>query len=86
MEKTCNEAKNAFEKQCLEYHPAKNGGALAKTAEAIGVFPGNLHVKRRKAGLIERELVPRLKFWNSFGRFGFAGRSALGEPHVFGEG
>jgi two-component system nitrogen regulation response regulator NtrX len=50
--KPYNEAKNAFERQYLEYHLAKNGGALTKTAEEIGVFPSNLHVKLRKVGLI----------------------------------
>jgi two-component system nitrogen regulation response regulator NtrX len=52
LDKTYNEAKNAFERQYLEYHLAKNGGALTKTAEEIGVFPSNLHVKLRKVGLI----------------------------------
>jgi two-component system nitrogen regulation response regulator NtrX len=52
LDKTYNEAKNAFEKQYLEYHLAKNGGALTKTAEEIDVFPSNLHVKLRKVGLI----------------------------------
>jgi two-component system nitrogen regulation response regulator NtrX len=52
LEKTYNEAKIAFEKQYLEYHLTKNGGVLTKTAEEIGVFPSNLHVKLRKVGLI----------------------------------
>jgi two-component system nitrogen regulation response regulator NtrX len=51
LEKTYNEAKVAFEKQYLEYHLAKNGGALTKTAEEIDMFPSNLHVKLRKVGL-----------------------------------
>jgi two-component system nitrogen regulation response regulator NtrX len=51
LDMTYNEAKNAFERQYLEYHLTKNGGALTKTAEDIGVFPSNLHIKLRKVGL-----------------------------------
>jgi two-component system nitrogen regulation response regulator NtrX len=47
-----NRAKALFEKRYLEYHLAKNGGALTKTAASIGMFPSNLHLKLRKAGLI----------------------------------
>jgi two-component system nitrogen regulation response regulator NtrX len=52
LERTYNEAKVVFEKQYLEYHLKKNGGALTRTAEEIGMFPSNLHVKLRKIGLI----------------------------------
>ncbi|MDR0638461.1 MAG: sigma-54 dependent transcriptional regulator [Spirochaetaceae bacterium] len=52
LDKSYGEAKAAFERQYLEYHLAKNGGALTKTAEEIGVFPSNLHIKLRKTGLL----------------------------------
>jgi two-component system nitrogen regulation response regulator NtrX len=43
-----NEAKEAFEKHYLMYQFAKNNDTIAKTAEAIGMYPGNLHTKLRK--------------------------------------
>jgi two-component system nitrogen regulation response regulator NtrX len=52
FEKSYGEAKAAFEKQYLEYHLTKNGGVLTKTAEEIGMFPSNLHIKLRKTGLL----------------------------------
>ena len=52
IETDYNNAKALFEKRYLEYHLAKNGGALTKTAAAIGMFPSNLHSKLRKVGLV----------------------------------
>ncbi|MCX7655271.1 MAG: sigma-54 dependent transcriptional regulator [Treponemataceae bacterium] len=46
-----NEAKEAFEKHYLEYHLAKNQYIIAKTAEAIGIYPSNLHAKIKKHGI-----------------------------------
>jgi DNA-binding NtrC family response regulator len=46
-----NETKNAFERQYLEYHLTKNGGALTKTAGDIGVLPSGLYIKLRKSSL-----------------------------------
>jgi two-component system nitrogen regulation response regulator NtrX len=43
-----NEAKEAFEKQYLEYQFAKNDNVISRTAEAIGIYPSNLHAKLRK--------------------------------------
>jgi two-component system nitrogen regulation response regulator NtrX len=43
-----NEAKEAFEKQYLAYQYHKNDQVIAKTAEAIGIYPGNLHAKLKK--------------------------------------
>jgi two-component system nitrogen regulation response regulator NtrX len=44
-------AKECFEKCYLEFQLAKNGGIITKTAEAIGVYPSNLHGKMRKYGI-----------------------------------
>jgi two-component system nitrogen regulation response regulator NtrX len=42
------DARELFERQYLEYQLAKNGGVIARTAEAIGIYPSNLHAKLRK--------------------------------------
>ncbi|MDR0553744.1 MAG: sigma-54 dependent transcriptional regulator [Treponema sp.] len=42
------EAKGLFEKTYLEYQLAKNEGVISRTAEAIGMYPSNLHAKLRK--------------------------------------
>jgi two-component system nitrogen regulation response regulator NtrX len=44
-------AKECFEKCYLEFQLMKNGGIISKTAEAIGVYPSNLHAKMRKHGI-----------------------------------
>ncbi|MDR0998061.1 MAG: sigma-54 dependent transcriptional regulator [Treponema sp.] len=43
-----NEAKDAFEKAYLEFQLSRNHGIITRTAEAIGVYPSNLHTKIRK--------------------------------------
>ena len=43
-----NEARENFEKCYLEFQLSKNNGIISRTAEAIGVFPSNLHAKLRK--------------------------------------
>jgi two-component system nitrogen regulation response regulator NtrX len=43
-----NEAKDNFEKYYLEFQLLKNNGIISKTAEAIGIYPSNLHAKIRK--------------------------------------
>jgi two-component system nitrogen regulation response regulator NtrX len=49
------EAKALFEKNYLEFQLAQHGGVISHTAEAIGIYPSNLHAKIRKYGLrIER--------------------------------
>jgi two-component system nitrogen regulation response regulator NtrX len=48
-------AKELFEKRYLEYQYQKNDCALSRTAEAIGVYPGNLHAKLRKFGIERKE-------------------------------
>jgi two-component system nitrogen regulation response regulator NtrX len=49
-----NKAKEAFEKEYLAWHYRKNACAIAKTAEAIGVYPGNLHAKLKKYGITKQ--------------------------------
>jgi two-component system nitrogen regulation response regulator NtrX len=46
-----NEAKESFERYYLEFQLAQNSGVVSRTAEAIGVYPSNLHAKLRKYGL-----------------------------------
>ncbi|MDR2534561.1 MAG: sigma-54 dependent transcriptional regulator [Treponema sp.] len=42
------EAKETFEKRYLEYQLSKNDGIINRTAEAIGIYPSNLHTKVKK--------------------------------------
>jgi two-component system nitrogen regulation response regulator NtrX len=46
-----SEAKEQFEKTYLEFQLAQHGGVIAHTAEAIGIYPSNLHAKIHKYGL-----------------------------------
>ncbi|MDR3147641.1 MAG: sigma-54 dependent transcriptional regulator [Treponema sp.] len=48
MDKPFNEAREAFEKYYLEFHLSGNNGIISRTAEAIGIYPSNLHSKLRK--------------------------------------
>jgi two-component system nitrogen regulation response regulator NtrX len=48
MDRAFIEAKEFFEKRYLEFHLSKNGGIISRTAEAIGIYPSNLHAKLRK--------------------------------------
>jgi two-component system nitrogen regulation response regulator NtrX len=48
MDLNYNEAKGTFEKRYLGYQLSKNDGIISKTAEAIGIYPSNLHAKLRK--------------------------------------
>jgi two-component system nitrogen regulation response regulator NtrX len=43
-----NEAKEMFEKYYLEFQLSQNNGIISRAAEAIGIYPSNLHVKLRK--------------------------------------
>jgi two-component system nitrogen regulation response regulator NtrX len=45
------EAKELFEKRYLEFQIARYGGVISRTAEAIGIYPSNLHGKLRKYGI-----------------------------------
>jgi len=48
FEENFNEAREIFEKSYLEFQLLKNNGIISKTAEAIGIYPSNLHAKLRK--------------------------------------
>ncbi|GHV14538.1 hypothetical protein FACS189491_10970 [Spirochaetia bacterium] len=48
MELNLNEAKESFEKYYLEFQLFRNSGIISRTAEAIGIYPSNLHAKLRK--------------------------------------
>jgi len=48
LEQNYNDAKDSFEKQYLEFQLFKNNGIISRTAEAIGIYPSNLHAKIRK--------------------------------------
>ena len=48
LERSFNEARESFEKCYLEFHLSKNNGTISRTAEAIGIYPSNLHAKLRK--------------------------------------
>ncbi|MDR0502097.1 MAG: sigma-54 dependent transcriptional regulator [Treponema sp.] len=43
-----NEARDSFEKHYLEIQLSRNNGIITRTAEAIGIYPSNLHAKLRK--------------------------------------
>jgi len=51
MEFNLNDAKEMFEKSYLEYQFFRNNGIIARTAEAIGIYPSNLHAKLKKYGI-----------------------------------
>jgi two-component system nitrogen regulation response regulator NtrX len=48
MDLNYNDAKESFEKYYLEIQLSKNSGIISRTAEAIGIYPSNLHAKLRK--------------------------------------
>ena len=51
MDMNYRNAKEQFEKYYLEYQLSRNNGIIMKTAEATGIYPGNLHAKIKKYGL-----------------------------------
>ena len=51
MDLNLSDAKELFEKSYLEYQFFKNNGIIARTAEAIGIYPSNLHAKLKKYGI-----------------------------------
>jgi two-component system nitrogen regulation response regulator NtrX len=51
LEQNYNDAKDSFEKHYLEFQLLKNNGIISRTAEAIGIYPSNLHAKIRKYGI-----------------------------------
>jgi len=52
LEKKYNEARDSFERCYLEFQLLKNGGIITRTAEAIGIYPSNLHAKLRKHSIL----------------------------------
>jgi two-component system nitrogen regulation response regulator NtrX len=46
-----SDAKDAFEKQYLEFQLAKNDGNINRTAVALGLYQNNLYAKLRKYGI-----------------------------------
>jgi two-component system nitrogen regulation response regulator NtrX len=48
-------AKDSFEKLYLEYKLSQNNGIISRTAEAIGLYPSNLHAKLRKHHIHDKE-------------------------------
>jgi len=52
LEYNYSSAKDSFEKLYLEFQLSKNNGIISRTAEAIGMYPSNLHAKLRKYNII----------------------------------
>jgi two-component system nitrogen regulation response regulator NtrX len=57
LEKNFNEAKESFEKRYLEFQLFKNNGIISRTAEAIGIYPSNLHAKLKKYGIAAQTIT-----------------------------
>ncbi|MDR0455190.1 MAG: sigma-54 dependent transcriptional regulator [Treponema sp.] len=55
LEQNFSEAKESFEKHYLEFQLSKNNGIISRTAEAIGIYPSNLHAKLKKYGIYSKE-------------------------------
>ena len=51
LERNFSDAKELFEKRYLEFQLLKNSGIISRTAEAIGIYPSNLHAKLKKFGI-----------------------------------
>ena len=51
LEQDYQNAKESFEKRYLEFQLSKNNGIISRTAEAIGIYPSNLHAKLKKFGI-----------------------------------
>jgi two-component system nitrogen regulation response regulator NtrX len=56
LEHNFNDAKELFEKHYLEFQLCKNNGIISRTAEAIGIYPSNLHAKLKKFGIAVQSL------------------------------
>ncbi|MDR0290327.1 MAG: sigma-54 dependent transcriptional regulator [Treponema sp.] len=53
LELNFSDAKESFEKRYLEFQFSRNNGIISRTAEAIGIYPSNLHAKLKKYGIKE---------------------------------
>jgi two-component system nitrogen regulation response regulator NtrX len=60
LERNWNDAKESFEKHYLEFHLFKNNGIISRTAEAIGIYPSNLHAKLKKYGIAAQAIKEEL--------------------------
>jgi len=56
LEQNFSEAKESFEKRYLEFQLSKNNGIISRTAEAIGIYPSNLHAKLKKYGIAAQSI------------------------------
>jgi two-component system nitrogen regulation response regulator NtrX len=56
LERNFNEAKDIFEKCYLEFQFSRNNGIISRTAEAIGIYPSNLHAKLKKYGIVAQNI------------------------------
>jgi len=56
LEQNFNDAKESFEKRYLEFQISKNNGIISRTAEAIGIYPSNLHAKLKKYGIAAQSI------------------------------
>jgi two-component system nitrogen regulation response regulator NtrX len=48
FERNLSDARDSFERCYLEFQLSRNNGIISRTAEAIGIYPNNLHAKLRK--------------------------------------
>jgi two-component system nitrogen regulation response regulator NtrX len=51
MEQNFSDAKESFDRCYLEFQLSRNNGIISRTAEAIGIYPSNLHAKLKKYGI-----------------------------------
>jgi len=51
LKQSYNDAKKSFEKLYLEFQLSKNNGIISRTAESIGIYPSNLHIKMKRFGI-----------------------------------
>jgi two-component system nitrogen regulation response regulator NtrX len=56
LEQNFNDAKESLEKRYLEFQISKNNGIISRTAEAIGIYPSNLHAKLKKYGIAAQSI------------------------------
>jgi two-component system nitrogen regulation response regulator NtrX len=56
LEQNFNDSKESFEKRYLEFQLFKNNGIISRTAEAIGIYPSNLHAKLKKYGIAAQSI------------------------------
>ena len=55
LEQNYADAKKSFEKLYLEFHLFENSGIIARAAQAIGIYPSNLHAKLKNLGIVAQQ-------------------------------